>query len=155
MVKFNECEGNSCYIYFFLCDVDGILVMVGDGEYGFSFVMEYWIVGIFVMLCEFIFFYVFNINLYKCFVKGSFVLMGVVWGIDNCICVLWVIGLGLGLWVENWVLGGDVNLYFGILVIIVGGLYGIENEFFLFDWFIGNVYEFGVEYLLMILCEVV
>ncbi|MCV0334451.1 MULTISPECIES: glutamine synthetase family protein [unclassified Microbacterium] len=147
MAKFNEREGNSCHIHLSLRADDGTPVMAGDGEHGFSPIMEHWIAGILATLREFTLLYAPNINSYKRFAKGSFAPTGVAWGIDNRTCALRVIGSGSGLRVENRVPGGDVNPYLGISAIIAGGLYGIENELPLPECFTGNAYEAGVEHL--------
>ena len=122
MAKFNEREGNSCHIHLSVRDDDGAPVMSGDGEYGFSPLMEHWIAGILATLREFTLLYAPNINSYKRFAKGSFAPTGVAWGVDNRTCALRVIGHGQSLRVENRVPGGDVNPYLGISAIIAGGL---------------------------------
>lgn len=147
MAKFNEREGNSCHIHLSLREADGTPVMAGDGEHGFSPVMEHWIAGILVTLREFTLLYAPTINSYKRFAKGSFAPTGVAWGVDNRTCALRVIGAGSGLRVENRVPGGDVNPYLATAAIIAGGLYGIEHELPLPDRLTGNAYEDAVEHL--------
>ncbi len=147
MAKFNEREGNSCHIHLSVRDEDGAPVMSGDGEYGFSPLMEHWIAGILATLREFTLLYAPNINSYKRFAKGSFAPTGVAWGVDNRTCALRVIGRGQSLRVENRVPGGDVNPYLGISAIIAGGLYGIENELPLPAPLAGNAYTDAVDHL--------
>jgi glutamine synthetase len=147
MAKFNEREGNSCHIHLSLRDADGTPVMSGDGEYGFSPIMQHWIAGILATMREFSFLYAPNINSYKRFAKGSFAPTGIAWGVDNRTCALRVIGHGPSLRVENRVPGGDVNPYLGISAIIAGGLYGIENELPLPERLAGSAYDADVEHL--------
>ncbi len=147
MAKFNEREGNSCHIHLSVRSDEGDPVMAGDGEYGFSPLMEHWIAGILATLREFSLLYAPNINSYKRYAKGSFAPTGVAWGIDNRTCALRVVGRGQSLRVENRVPGGDVNPYLGISAIIAGGLYGVENELALPAPLTGNAYTAGVEHL--------
>ncbi|MBZ4487445.1 glutamine synthetase family protein [Microbacterium sp. cx-55] len=147
MAKFNEREGNSCHIHLSVRSSDGEPVMSGDGEHGFSPLMENWIAGVLATLREFTLLYAPTINSYKRYAKGSFAPTGVAWGIDNRTCALRVVGHGQGLRVENRVPGGDVNPYLAISAIIAGGLYGIENELALPDPMTGNAYTSGVDTL--------
>ncbi|MCC4908424.1 glutamine synthetase family protein [Microbacterium sp. cx-59] len=147
MAKFNEREGNSCHIHLSVRSSDGEPVMSGDGEHGFSPLMEHWIAGVLATLREFTLLYAPTINSYKRYAKGSFAPTGVAWGIDNRTCALRVVGHGQGLRVENRVPGGDVNPYLAISAIIAGGLYGIENELALPDPMTGNAYTSGVDTL--------
>lgn len=147
MAKFNEREGNSCHIHLSLRSQGGDPVMAGDGEYGFSPLMEHWIAGILATLREFTLLYAPTINAYKRYAKGSFAPTGVAWGIDNRTCALRVVGHGNSLRVENRVPGGDVNPYLGISAIIAGGLHGIEHELPLPDALAGNAYAAGVDHL--------
>lgn len=147
MAKFNEREGNSCHIHLSVRSDEGDPVMAGDGEYGFSPLMEHWIAGILATLREFSLLYAPNINSYKRYAKGSFAPTGVAWGVDNRTCALRIVGRGQSLRVENRVPGGDVNPYLGIAAIIAGGLYGVENELALPAPLTGNAYTAGVEHL--------
>lgn len=147
MAKFNEREGNSCHIHLSLRTEDGKAVMAGDGEYGFSPLMEHWIAGILATLREFTLLYAPTINAYKRYAKGSFAPTGVAWGIDNRTCALRIVGHGSSLRVENRVPGGDVNPYLAIAAIIAGGLHGIEHELPLPDALAGNAYAAGVDHL--------
>lgn len=147
MAKFNEREGNSCHIHLSVRDADGGAVMAGDGEHGFSALMEHWIAGILATLREFTFLYAPTINSYKRFAKGSFAPTGVAWGVDNRTCALRVVGHGPSLRVENRVPGGDVNPYLAISAIIAGGLHGIENELTLPPALAGSAYDADVEHL--------
>ncbi|MDF2664305.1 MAG: glutamine synthetase [Microbacterium sp.] len=147
MAKFNEREGNSCHIHLSVRGDDGAAVMAGDGEHGFSPLMEHWIAGILATLREFTLLYAPTINSYKRFALGSFAPTGIAWGVDNRTCALRVVGHGSSLRVENRVPGGDVNPYLAISAIIAGGLYGIENELELPAPLTGNAYTSGVDTL--------
>lgn len=147
MAKFNEREGNSCHIHLSVRGNDGTAVMAGEGEHGFSPLMEHWIAGILATLREFTLLYAPTINSYKRFALGSFAPTGIAWGVDNRTCALRVVGHGSSLRVENRVPGGDVNPYLAISAIIAGGLYGIENELPLPAPLTGNAYTSGVDTL--------
>jgi glutamine synthetase len=147
MAKFNEREGNSCHIHLSVRGDDGTAVMAGDGEHGFSPLMEHWIAGILATLREFTLLYAPTINSYKRFALGSFAPTGIAWGVDNRTCALRVVGHGSSLRVENRVPGGDVNPYLAISAIIAGGLYGVENELPLPAPLTGNAYTSGVDTL--------
>lgn len=147
MAKFNEREGNSCHIHLSVRSSAGHAVMAGDGEYGFSPLMEHWIAGVLATMREFTLLYAPTINSYKRFAKGSFAPTGIAWGIDNRTCALRVVGHGLGLRVENRVPGGDVNPYLAVSAIIAGGLHGIDNELTLPAPLTGNAYDAGVDTL--------
>lgn len=147
MAKFDQREGNSCHIHLSVRGADGEAVMAGDGEHGFSPLMEHWIAGILATLREFTLLYAPTINSYKRYAKGSFAPTGVAWGVDNRTCALRVVGHGASLRVENRVPGGDVNPYLAISAIIAGGLYGIENELPLPAPLTGNAYAAGVDTL--------
>jgi len=140
MAKFNEREGNSCHIHLSVRDADGTAVMAGDGEHGFSPLMEHWIAGILATMRELTLFSAPNINSYKRYAEGSFAPTAVAWGVDNRTCALRVVGHGPSLRVENRVPGGDVNPYLAVAAIIAGGLYGIENELELEPLLSGNAY---------------
>jgi len=140
MAKFNEREGNSCHIHLSVRGTDGEAVMAGDGEHGFSKLMEHWIAGQLTAMRELTLFFAPNINSYKRYVEGSFAPTAVAWGLDNRTCALRVVGHGSGLRVENRVPGGDVNQYLATAAIIAGGLYGIEHELELEPIFEGNAY---------------
>ncbi|WP_127473862.1 glutamine synthetase family protein [Microbacterium sulfonylureivorans] len=147
MAKFNEREGNSCHIHLSLRSDDGEAVMAGDGDHGFSPLMEHWIAGILATLREFTLLYAPTINSYKRYANGSFAPTGVAWGVDNRTCALRVVGHGSSLRVENRVPGGDVNPYLAISAIIAGGLHGIEHELPLPEPLTGNAYAAGVDHL--------
>lgn len=147
MAKFDQREGNSCHIHLSVRGEDGEAVMAGDGEHGFSPLMEHWIAGILATLREFTLLYAPTINSYKRFAKGSFAPTGIAWGVDNRTCALRVVGKGSSLRVENRVPGGDVNPYLAISAIIAGGLHGIENELPLSAPLTGNAYDSDVEHL--------
>ena len=147
MAKFDQREGNSCHIHLSVRGEDGEAVMAGDGEHGFSPLMEHWIAGILATLREFTLLYAPTINSYKRFAKGSFAPTGIAWGVDNRTCALRVVGKGASLRVENRVPGGDVNPYLAISAIIAGGLHGIENELPLPAPLTGNAYDSDVEHL--------
>ncbi|KTS56023.1 glutamine synthetase [Microbacterium testaceum] len=147
MAKFNEREGNSCHIHLSVRGDDGAAVMAGEGEHGFSPLMEHWIAGILATLREFTLLYAPTINSYKRFALGSFAPTGIAWGVDNRTCALRVVGHGSSLRVENRVPGGDVNPYLAVSAIIAGGLYGVENELPLPAPLTGNAYTSGVDTL--------
>ena len=147
MAKYNEREGNSCHIHLSVREKSGEAVMAGDGDHGFSPLMEHWIAGILATLREFTLLYAPTINSYKRYAKGSFAPTGVAWGIDNRTCALRIVGHGSSLRVENRVPGGDVNPYLGIAAIIAGGLHGIEHELPLPAPLAGNAYMSGVDHL--------
>ena len=140
MAKFNEREGNSCHIHLSVRGADGSAVMAGDGQYGFSKLMEHWLAGLIATTRELSLFFAPNINSYKRYVEGSFAPTAIAWGLDNRTCALRVVGHGSGLRVENRVPGGDVNQYLATAALIAGGLYGIENELELEPIFEGNAY---------------
>jgi glutamine synthetase len=140
MAKFNEREGNSCHIHLSFRGTGGDAVLAGDGEYGFSKLMEHFIAGQLATLRELTLFFAPNINSYKRYVEGSFAPTAVAWGLDNRTCALRVVGKGHSLRVENRVPGGDVNQYLAVAALIAGGLYGIENELELEPIFEGNAY---------------
>lgn len=140
MAKFNEREGNSCHIHLSVRDAKGKAVMAGDGEHGFSKLMEHWTAGLLATMQELTLFFAPNINSYKRFVEGSFAPTAVAWGLDNRTCALRVVGHGPGLRVENRVPGGDVNPYLAVAAIIAGGLHGVENKLELEPLLAGNGY---------------
>jgi glutamine synthetase len=140
MAKYNEREGNSCHIHLSVRGTDGSAVMSGDGQYGFSKLMEHWLAGLIATTKELSLFFAPNINSYKRYVEGSFAPTAIAWGLDNRTCALRVVGHGSGLRVENRVPGGDVNQYLAVAALIAGGLYGIENELELEPIFTGNAY---------------
>lgn len=140
MAKFNEREGNSCHIHLSVRSLKGEAVMAGDGEHGFSKLMEHWTAGLLATMRELTLFFAPNINSYKRYVEGSFAPTAVAWGLDNRTCALRVVGHGPSLRVENRVPGGDVNPYLAVAAIIAGGLHGIENELELEPMLTGNGY---------------
>jgi glutamine synthetase len=140
MAKYNEREGNSCHIHLSVRGTDGTPVMAGDGEHGFSKLMEHWLAGLIATTRELSLFFAPNINSYKRYVEGSFAPTAIGWGLDNRTCALRVVGHGQGLRVENRVPGGDVNQYLATAALIAGGIYGIENELELEPMLEGNAY---------------
>jgi glutamine synthetase len=140
MAKYNEREGNSCHIHLSFRSTNGDAVLAGEGQYGFSKMMEHFIAGQLATLRELTLFFAPNINSYKRYVDGSFAPTAVAWGLDNRTCALRVVGKGHSLRVENRVPGGDVNQYLAVAALIAGGLYGIENELELEPIFEGNAY---------------
>ncbi|WP_429390152.1 glutamine synthetase family protein [Paenarthrobacter sp. TE4293] len=141
MSKFNEREGNSCHIHFSLTDLEGNPVLAGDGEHGFSPVMERFVAGQLAALRELTYFLAPNINSYKRFVEGSFAPTAIAWGLDNRSCALRVVGHGPGLRTENRVGGGDVNPYLAVAAMIAAVIHGIENDLPLQAITKGNAYE--------------
>jgi glutamine synthetase len=140
MAKYNEREGNSCHIHISLRGTDGSPVLAGDGEHGFSPLMEHFLAGQQAALRELTYFFAPNINSYKRYVDGSFAPTTVAWGVDNRTCALRVVGHGESLRVENRVPGGDVNPYLAVAALVAAGLHGIENELPLEPALTGNAY---------------
>ncbi|WP_020661781.1 glutamine synthetase family protein [Amycolatopsis benzoatilytica] len=140
MAKYNEREGNSCHIHLSLRSKSGEAVLPGDGEHGFSKLMQHYLAGQLEALRELTYFFAPNINSYKRYVRGSFAPTAIAWGHDNRTCALRVVGHGDGLRVENRVPGGDVNPYLGVAAMVAAGLYGIENELPLEPEFVGDAY---------------
>lgn len=141
MAKFDEREGNSCHIHLSVRSPDGEPVMAGDGEHGFSPLMEHFLAGQLACLQELTLLFAPNVNSYKRYVDGSFAPTAVAWGLDNRTCALRVVGHGPSLRVENRVPGGDVNPYLAIAAMVAAGLHGIEEELPLEPAFAGNAYQ--------------
>ena len=114
--------------------------MAGDGDHGFSPLMEHLVAGQLACLRELTLFFAPNINSYKRYVDGSFAPTAVAWGFDNRTCALRVVGHGQSLRLENRVPGGDVNPYLAVAATIAAGLHGIDNELPLEPAFVGNAY---------------
>lgn len=140
MAKYDEREGNSCHIHLSFRGTDGTAVLAGDGEHGFSELMERFIAGQLACLPEFTYLLAPNINSYKRFVPGSFAPTAVAWGLDNRTCSLRVVGHGESLRVENRLPGGDVNPYLAVAALIASGLHGIENQLEMEPMLQGNAY---------------
>ncbi|EKF24188.1 glutamine synthetase, catalytic domain protein [Mycolicibacterium hassiacum DSM 44199] len=148
MAKFDEREGNSCHIHISLRGPDGSAVFADDSDpLGMSPMFRSFIAGQLATLRELTLFYAPNINSYKRFVDGSFAPTAVAWGLDNRTCALRVVGHGPGMRMENRAPGGDVNQYLAVAALIVGGLYGIDNELPLPEPMVGNAYTSGAERL--------
>ena len=141
MAKYDEREGNSCHIHFSLRSKAGEAVFAGDGEHGFSPLMEHFLAGQIACMEELTYFFAPNINSYKRYVDGSFAPTAIAWGLDNRTCALRLIGHGESLRLENRVPGGDVNPYLAVSALIAAGLYGVENELPLEPAFAGNAYS--------------
>jgi glutamine synthetase len=141
MAKYNEREGNSCHIHISLRSTDGEPVLAGDGQRGFSPMMEHFLAGLLACHRELAYFFAPNINSYKRYVAGSFAPTAMAWGHDNRTCGLRVVGHGQSLRVESRVPGGDVNPYLAVAALIAAGLHGIDNELPLEPEFTGNAYE--------------
>ncbi|MDH6131993.1 glutamine synthetase [Kitasatospora sp. MAA4] len=140
MAKYNEREGNSCHIHLSLRDDEGAPVMAGEGEFGFSPVMEHFLAGQLACLAEFSLLLAPTVNSYKRYVPGSFAPTAIAWGRDNRTCALRVVGHGQSLRFENRVPGGDVNPYLAVAALIAAGLHGIEQNLPLEPEFTGNAY---------------
>ena len=141
MAKYDQREGNSCHIHLSLRSAeDDAPVLAGDGEHGFSKLMEHFLAGQLAHVRELTLLYAPNINSYKRYAAGSFAPTTVAWGRDNRTCSLRVVGHGHGLRVENRVPGGDVNPYLAVAGMIAAGLDGIDRELPLEPEFQGNAY---------------
>ncbi len=141
MAKYNEREGSSCHIHFSLTDLEGKPVLPGDGDHGFSPVMENFVAGQLAALKELSYFLAPNINSYKRYVEGSFAPTAIAWGLDNRSCALRVVGHGAGLRSENRVGGGDLNPYLAAAALIAAAIHGIENNLQLEPITAGNAYQ--------------
>ena len=141
MAKFDEREGNSCHIHLSLRSSAGEPVLAGDGDHGFSPLMEHFLAGQLACLRELTLFAAPNINSYKRFADGSFAPTAIAWGNDNRTCSLRVVGHGDSLRVESRVPGGDVNPYLAVAAMVAAGLHGIDNELPLDPEFVGNAYD--------------
>jgi glutamine synthetase len=140
MAKYNEREGNSCHIHLSLRDADGTPVFAGDGQNGFSPLMENFLAGQLACLADFSYLLAPTVNSYKRYVPGSFAPTAIAWGRDNRTCALRVVGHGPSLRFENRVPGGDVNPYLAVAALIAAGLHGVENQLRLEPEFTGNAY---------------
>ena len=140
MAKYDQREGNSCHIHLSLRSESGVPVLAGDGEHGFSPLMEHFLAGQLACLRELTLLAAPNINSYKRYVDGSFAPTAVAWGRDNRTCAMRVVGHGESLRVENRVPGGDVNPYLAVAAMIAAGLYGIEHELPLEPAYASNAY---------------
>lgn len=147
MAKFNEREGNSCHIHFSLRDLDGEPVFPGDGEHGFSPVMEHFLAGQLAALKDLTYFLAPNVNSYKRFVEGSFAPTAIAWGLDNRSCALRVVGHGSGMRSENRVGGGDLNPYLAAAALVAAAIHGLENRLPLEPVTAGNAYTTGADRL--------
>ena len=141
MAKYDEREGNSCHIHLSLRSTDGEPVLAGDGEHGFSPMMEHFVAGQLACLEELTLLLAPNVNSYKRFTPGSFAPTAVAWGRDNRTCAVRVVGQGLSLRPENRVPGGDVNPYLAVAALIAAGLHGIDQELPLEPELRGNAYD--------------
>jgi glutamine synthetase len=141
MAKWNEREGNSCHIHISLRGPEGEPVLAGDGQNGFSTLMERFLAGQLAASRELTYFFAPNINSYKRFVPGSFAPTTIAWGLDNRTCALRVVGHGDSLRTEHRVAGGDVNPYLAVAALVAAGLHGIENELPLEPELTGNAYQ--------------
>lgn len=147
MAKYDEREGNSCHIHFSLRSKDGEAVFAGDGEHGFSPLMEHFLAGQVAHLHELAYFFAPNINSYKRYAEGSFAPTAIAWGLDNRTCALRVVGHGESLRLENRVPGGDVNPYLANAALIAAGLSGVEQELPLGPAFEGNAYSSDAQHV--------
>ncbi|MDK3258525.1 glutamine synthetase family protein [Blastococcus capsensis] len=140
MAKFDEREGNSCHIHLSLRGSDGRSAMAGDGEHGFSPLMDHFLAGQLACLEELTALLAPNVNSYKRFAEGSFAPTAVAWGVDNRTCALRIVGHGESLRFENRLPGGDVNPYLAVAALIAAGLHGLENRLPLEPPVTGNAY---------------
>jgi glutamine synthetase len=141
MSKWDEREGNSCHIHISVRGLDGTPVMAGDGDLGFSPLMEHFLAGLLAYSRELTFFLAPNINSYKRYTPGSFAPTAIAWGRDNRTCALRVVGHGPSLRVEDRVPGGDVNPYLATAALIAAGLHGMDRQLPLEEELVGNAYE--------------
>jgi glutamine synthetase len=142
MAKYDQNEGNSCHIHLSLRSAeDDAAVLAGEGEHGFSKLMEHFLAGQLAHIRELTLLYAPNINSYKRFADGSFAPTTVAWGRDNRTCSLRVVGHGASLRVENRVPGGDVNPYLAVAGMIAAGIDGIDRELPLEPEFRGDAYK--------------
>ena len=147
MAKFNEREGNSCYIHLSFRGTDGALVMADDTdhEFGMSDLGRAFVAGQLAHMRELTLLFAPNINSYKRYVAGSFAPTAIKWGRDNRTCAFRLVGHGPGLRLENRVPGGDVNPYLAVAGMVASGLDGIERGLELEPAFGGNAYDSGAE----------
>jgi glutamine synthetase len=141
MAKFDEREGNSCHIHLSLRSPEGEPVLAGEGDHGFSPLMERFLAGQLACVRELTMLSAPNINSYKRYVDGSFAPTAIAWGLDNRTCALRVVGHGESLRVESRVPGGDVNPYLAVAAMVAAGLHGIDHELPLEPAFVGNAYH--------------
>ncbi|NLS09648.1 glutamine synthetase [Nesterenkonia sp. MY13] len=153
MAKYNQLEGNSCHIHLSLNDAEGKPAMVGDGEHGFSEIMEQFIAGLLATMPDLTYFLAPNINSYKRFAKGSFAPTAIAWGFDNRSCAVRVVGHGSSLRTEIRVGGADLNPYLATAALIAGGLHGIENKLECPPPVSGSAYDAEVQQLPTTLAE--
>ena len=147
MAKYNQAEGSSCHVHLSMRGTDGSAALAGDGENGFSPVMEHYLAGLVECIEDFTYFFAPNINSYKRFVEGSFAPTAVAWGFDNRTCAFRVVGHGPSLRVETRLGGADLNPYLAVAAIIAAGLHGIENKLPLPPVTSGNGYTSGAPHL--------
>jgi glutamine synthetase len=140
MAKYDQREGNSCHIHLSLRDADGVPVLAGEREHGFSPLMSGFLAGLLAHLRELTLLFAPNVNSYKRFANASFAPTAIAWGVDNRTCALRVVGHGASLRVENRVPGGDVNPYLAIAAMLAAGLHGIEHGLPLEPALVGNAY---------------
>ena len=140
IAKLDEREGNSCHIHLSLRSPEGDPVLAGDGDHGFSPLMEHFLAGQLACLRDLTLLSAPNVNSYKRYVDGSFAPTAIAWGLDNRTCALRVVGHGESLRVESRVPGGDVNPYLAVAALVAAGLHGIENELELEPAYVGNAY---------------
>ena len=140
IAKLDEREGNSCHIHLSLRSPEGEPVLAGDGDHGFSPLMEHFLAGQLACLRDLTLLSAPNVNSYKRYVDGSFAPTAIAWGLDNRTCALRVVGHGESLRVESRVPGGDVNPYLAVAALVAAGLHGIENELELEPAYVGNAY---------------
>lgn len=97
-------------------NVDGIM----------SELFLYYIGGLQKFILEVLLLFVFNVNLFCCFLFDILVLVNVEWGEENCIVGLCVLDFSLeNCWVENCFVGVDVNFYLVLVVSLLCGYIGM------------------------------
>jgi glutamine synthetase len=141
MAKLDQNAGNACHVHFSLRDLDGVPIMAGSDQYGFSSVMRGFLAGQLAYLPELTFFFAPNINSYKRFVDGSYAPTAISWGFDNRTCALRVVGSGPSLRLEHRLAGADVNPYLALTAIIAAGLRGVDEGLQLEPALQGNAYS--------------
>lgn len=142
MVKFYEdYVGSGMYVYFLIFDKDGNNIFVNDIFEGILELLNV-IVGCLKGIFDLVLIFVLYGNSYDCLVFESYVLIGICWVYENCMVLICVLGGSFVVWcIEYCVVGGDVNFYLFLVVVLGFVLVGLENQIILFCFISGNVYD--------------